>query len=91
MGKTEGINSLTLSSMETPFSSENIFKRELPPVMAGDTEKPLGMDLTVPRKNPSNNDYYTRKNCSGWNQQVLNGQVDIPRQSGPSSPVHPAW
>jgi hypothetical protein len=47
MGKTEGKSSPTLSSMETPFSSENIFKRKLPPVMAGDYS--LGMDLTVPR------------------------------------------
>jgi hypothetical protein len=37
--------------------------------------EPLGMDLTVPRKNPSNYDYYTPKNSSGWNQQVRNGQV----------------
>jgi hypothetical protein len=42
-------------------------------------EKPLGMDLTVPRKNPSNNDYYTPINCSGWNQQVRNVQVVLIR------------
>jgi len=33
-----------------------------------------GLDSTA-RQNPSSFDYYTPKNCSGWNQQVPNGQV----------------